>query len=182
MFIRSDKSFTLPSAHMQEQNGTIEELKAALRNLLNRVQDLEAEVKDMKTEVKDMKLKVAEQEYLRLLGEGIFEMRTRVAMALGLEAWSSLATKLLFEKHSPQKPWRAKIAGVLQTMGLDLPVWDSLSQVASERNDYCHPGSTVSSSYLYQLAMNSQPPASVAAHRPNLAKAMSFLQNHNKGL
>lgn len=103
-------------------------------------------------------------------------------MALGLKAWSSLAAELLVEKHSLWKPWRAKIAGVLQTMGLDLSVWDSLSQVVSERNDHCYPGSKVSSCYLYDLAMNSQPPASVAAHRPNLVKAMSFLKNHNRGL
>ena len=183
------KSFTLPSVHMQEQTRTNEEVKAVLRNLLNRVQDLEAEVKDMKAEVKDMKAevkdmktKVAEQDYFRLIGDGISEVRTLVAMGLGLESWSSLAAKLLLEKPSPQKPWRAKIAGVLQIMGLDLSVWDSLSQVLSELSNYCHSGSTVSSSYLYQLAMNSQPPASLAAHKPNLVKAMSFLKNHNKGL
>ena len=130
-------------------------------------------------EVRHLEAEATKQEYLRLLGDSIFDLQSLVAAALGLKTWGSLATKLLLENGSPQKPWRAKTAGALQAMGLDISVQESLGQVASPYNNYCHPGSTVSNSYLYALAMDTKLPGSLAMHRPNVIKVMKLLKSEN---
>lgn len=132
--------FLIQSA-MQDQGNDIDELRDTLKKI---TEDLLASNK----RIDELEARLSEQEYLRLLGDGIFELRTYVAVAMGFDSWASLATRLMLEKHYAVKPTRAQMAPILQQMGLDLAIWDSMTAVASQRNDRCHPGSSATSSHL----------------------------------
>ena len=105
-----------------------------------------------------------------------------MAVALGLGSWASLATELILEKHAAAKPFRAQIANNLQQKGLNLADWDSMDAVASQCNDHCHPGSAVTSSYLYHVAKNQKPPPGIACNQANLVKVMLYLKTRKNGL